>query len=175
MSGATIKNPPITATEARERLAYDPATGVLRWKHDRSNMRAGSVAGSPTSTGHRAVGWGGRKLFEHRLIWLIVHGEWPAEYIDHIDGNRSNKCLTNLRQVSNAENTRNRKGRGRSGYKGVHYHGKPNRRHPGKCWRVAITVSGREMLLGSYECKEEAAAVARAAFLERDGLYRDAA
>ena len=94
----------------REYLAYSPETGHLTWikkpsKKTNINTRAGSLV---TTTGYRSISFFGRTYLEHHLIWCWVHGEWSKEQLDHIDQDRSNNRISNLREVSKAENARNR-------------------------------------------------------------------
>lgn len=142
-----MKGTPLTAEIARALLAYDPETGVLTWRHraahwfltqgyaDAWNSRyAGVATGVKVPKGYMRMHLLGHKLFVHRVIWLIMTGEWPPGEIDHIDHNRSNNRWANLRAVSTAENQRNRS-RGRantSGAVGVSWHIKSGK------WRVQV-------------------------------------
>lgn len=56
--------------------------------------------------GYKSGGLNGRTIYAHRAIWALIHGEWPGE-IDHINGDRSDNRLINLRIVTRLENTRN--------------------------------------------------------------------
>lgn len=58
--------------------------------------------------GYKSGGIGGKKVFAHRAIWALVHGEW-ADELDHINGIRSDNRLVNLRSVTRLENNRNRR------------------------------------------------------------------
>lgn len=63
-----------------------------------------------------------RKFKVHQLIWMYVHGRWPDQMIDHIDGNRLNNKLSNLREVTAKQNRQNlNKVTSNSGYMGVHW------------------------------------------------------
>jgi hypothetical protein len=100
----------MNAAQAGDLWAYDPATGDLTWKVRPSNRHAvGSVAGKTDRLGYRVVRFRGRDYLGHRIAWLIVHGQWPAAFIDHINGNPSDNRLSNLREATNAENVRNSK------------------------------------------------------------------
>lgn len=83
----------------REVFAYDPDTGIVV----RNGKRAGGV-----SDRYRTVSIDGVRLKEHRLIWALVHGEWPEE-IDHINRDGYDNRLSNLRATNRSENCINRK------------------------------------------------------------------
>jgi hypothetical protein len=94
----------------REVLAYDPDTGALTWLVDRSsNARAGSPAGCYAgSNGYTQVCLGLRRFKAHRLAWYLHHGEDPgALQVDHINRNRSDNRICNLRLVDAKGNRAN--------------------------------------------------------------------
>lgn len=92
----------------------------------------------------------------HRIIWTMANGRWPEEDIDHIDGNRLNNAISNLRSVSRQENTKNlsRRPLNTSGVPGVIWNKRSRK------WRASIKVSGKFIYLGHFE-NLEAAALAR--------------
>ncbi|HEX5183606.1 MAG TPA: HNH endonuclease [Allosphingosinicella sp.] len=111
----------------RDALQYDPESGKLFWKErpishfggaKRSaeecakawnSLYAHREAMTALSTdGYRKGRLSGRELLAHRVIWKLVHGLDP-DHIDHIDGDRSNNKLANLRSVTPSENNRNRR------------------------------------------------------------------
>lgn len=135
----------------RQLLAYDSETGKLTWL-PRSNGRAGwntQFAGtlalnSLGDQGYRRGAIFDRVFLAHRVIWAMVHGEWPDQ-IDHINGDRSDNRLSNLRNVTGLENSRNQRVRSRiSGSIGVHWH---NQRQK---WQARIGVGGSDIYLGLY-------------------------
>jgi len=89
--------------------------------------------------------------FTHRIIWKLVHGYDPLD-IDHINGNRSDNRLSNLRNVTTQENNRNvgLSKRNSSSYTGVVFSQKLNQ------WRVFIAVDKRKISGGCYKSKVEA-------------------
>jgi hypothetical protein len=112
-----------------------------------------------------------QKVYAHRAAWAVMHGEWPDGEVDHINGNRKDNRLCNLRSVTRAENTRNRcmTAQNTSGYCGVSW-----REELGK-WRASIGVGGRSQHIGVYASLDDALAARQAAqakhgFSERHGL-----
>ena len=145
----------ITAEKLREFLEYDPNTGVFRWRFPRVGVRRdrNSIAGTVSKKdGYRIIQINGNLGKAHRLAWLYVHGRWPANQIDHINGIRDDNRITNLREATNAENARNAKRlrSNKSGYKGVYWH-KSNRR-----WIAQVNIDGRCSHLGSFGTAEAA-------------------
>lgn len=97
-----MKTDPITLEHLRKILHYDPASGRFTWLRATSwRVRVGAVAGSVNKRlGYVVIGIGGVTYYAHRLAWLYVHGEMPSDQIDHIDGDRANNALVNLRKAS---------------------------------------------------------------------------
>jgi len=144
---------------ARETLMadwyYDPETGVFTrrravGRHGRH--KAGTVARPRTSHGYTVIRIGGALHGAHRLAWFYVHGEWP-EVIDHINGDRSDNRIANLRNVTQSENMQNLKkapASSKSGLLGAHRFGRS------KKWTARIRIGGVSVRLGSYDTAEEA-------------------
>ena len=87
-----------------ERLLYDKATGGLRWKTSAGGVIQGSDAGNVSTWGYLRIPLNKTKYSAHRLIWLMEYGRWPSGQIDHIDGDKLNNVITNLRDVSPSAN-----------------------------------------------------------------------
>lgn len=99
----------LTQEMINEYLSYDDVTGHLTWiKKPSKKVHKGKRAGYDLKTGYRAITLFGGSYQEHHLIWFINYGYWPKE-IDHINHNKSDNSLDNLREVSHAENARNMK------------------------------------------------------------------
>jgi hypothetical protein len=93
----------------------------------------------------------------HRLIFMLVHGYLPKE-IDHINGDRSDNRIENLREVSRSENQYNKSAqRNRSGYRGVSWHEKT------KKWAVRVMKEGKSQSFGYFDDLEFAGFVAEEA------------
>lgn len=162
----------LTQTLLRERLHYDPETGVFtrRVADGKSRWKAGQVAGSASKhLGYVEIGVLGKSFWAHRLVWLHVHGCWPAAgmHIDHINGVKSDNRLANLRLVTEAVNRRNRvkpQKHGTSGYLGVYWH-KVNR-----TWIAQITYAGTVNYIGSFETAKAASDAYFAAKAQHHGV-----
>ncbi|RMH36813.1 MAG: HNH endonuclease [Gammaproteobacteria bacterium] len=90
-----------------ELLEYNPDTGVFLWRDTSRSKRPERVAGRIRDDGYREIRIDGEMYRAGRLAWFYVHGEWPKGVIDHIDGNRLNDKINNLRDVSMKKNIRN--------------------------------------------------------------------
>jgi len=86
----------------------------------------------------------GRKEYVHRVIFFEHYGYWP-EYIDHIDQNKLNNSIENLRDVSQTINLRNQ-----SKIKGYHFH-----KQSGK-WRAMYSLNNKTHHVGLFETEKQA-------------------
>ncbi len=142
----------------RQRLRYERETGQLIWRHDetmpkRWNSRwAGVPAGRISQCGYNQVSIYGTRYPSHRIIWAMEYGVWPIGEIDHIDGNRLNNRLSNLRDVTRTENARNMALRfdSTSGSTGVCWD--KNRRK----WIAQIRVNRLRINLGRFSDLDDA-------------------
>lgn len=129
--------------ELRAKYIYDPATGRFDWRDE-----AGFVAGN----GYRYLKVGAKKKLAHRMAWLYHFGAEPDGLVDHINGNRLDNRIENLRIATFSQNAANAKlhVHNTSGLKGASW--MPKR---GK-WQATITVQNKQLNLGYYKTKEEA-------------------
>ena len=154
----------IDADTVREIFDYNPETGALTWKKRGShwfskeahrnvwNGRfAGKVAGCFDVRGYWQVRLQTRIEKAHRLIWLMVYGEWPDGAIDHINGHKSDNRISNLRVANMTENLQNMRRPYRNnqvGLMGV-------TRSKGR-YRATIVVNEKQKHLGGFDDPQEA-------------------
>lgn len=156
----------ISIETLRNLLRFEPEAGLIFWRH-----RPVSMFTSPSYAARWNTRFAGRRtfntithngyqqgvilrkiLYAHRVMWAGVFGSWP-DTIDHINGDRADNRITNLRSVSQQENLRNQSLRAdnSSGVVGVNWHSQNGR------WRAAITVAGKSLHLGCFDSIEAAA------------------
>jgi hypothetical protein len=139
-------------------LSYDPETGLFRWKTNRTRARVGAVVhGLNKSTGYKKVRLFRKPYYQHRLAWFYVYGEWPKDQIDHINGDKLDNRICNLREVSNAvnsQNTRAPRATNKVGHLGVS-------KHHG-AYRARLALDGKQICVGGFKSPE----AAHAAYVE---------
>lgn len=143
------------ATRARELLVYDPDTGSFCWRVSRGRARAGQVAGTVNPIGYRQINFDGQYHYAHRLAWLIAHGQMPEGMIDHVNGERDDNRLANLRIASRVLNQQNRRGaqaNNKTGLLGVSFCKRTKR------YRAQISAGGHVRSLGYHDTPEAASA-----------------
>lgn len=151
-------------------LSYDPGTGILRWKkNDVAPNAAGKRAGSVFPSGYRLVAIRGVRYRASRLAWLLTHRVWPSRFIDHINLNRSDDRIINLREATATQNIVNTAKTGASGLRGVKFRSDKPRTKP---WQAYIGVGGgKTKSLGFYKTAEEAHEAYKRAAKERYGEF----
>jgi hypothetical protein len=135
---------------------FDYKDGSLYWKKNTTSRNTiGKLAGALDSKGYKQIRFDGKLTHEHRLIFFMFHGYCP-ECVDHIDGNKLNNRITNLREASSAENQYNTKIRtdNTSGVKGLNFHKDSN------MWYVRVQKDGVRYDGGLFKNKDEAMAKA---------------
>lgn len=135
-------------------LSYESATGLFRRRIGGTTIRAGEIAGYIDAKGYRSIAVDGHPYKAHRLVWFYVTGIMPIEYIDHINGDKSDNRFRNLRLATNSQNQANR-GLSRvntSGITGIRF------QEDRQKWVAMITIRGKQTNLGRFTTKEEAVA-----------------
>lgn len=147
--------------QLKELFEYNPETGWFTNRFSRGRAKEGARAGAETGHGYRRIVIDYIKHYEHHLAWLYINCEYPDE-IDHINGNRSDNRIVNLRSCSRTQNNFNaERATGESGLKGA-YLDKRNLQ-----WYSKIQLGGQVKFLGNHGSAEEA----HAAFMQAAELY----
>ena len=153
-------------------LQYFPSSGDLVWKHRHSGNYKTSSSGSESllrawnarSAGQDAttlsnntyltIQTRGKTFQAHRVAYALYHGHWPVGHIDHIDGDRFNNAIENLRDVTPAENNKNckRPKNNKTGVVGVSLH-----KQSGK-WIATAGNAGKCVYIGLFPKFEDAVA-----------------
>jgi hypothetical protein len=149
-------NSTLTTARLRELLHFEPDTGVFTWRdtplvHKWRGKQAGRL-----DNGYIRIRIDRQDYLGHRLAWFYVHGEWPDPYIDHINGEKSDNRMVNLREATHGLNMQNRRSGNigsRSGLLGVKWD------EPSQRWEANITVDGRVIYLGKSKEKNIASAM----------------
>ena len=146
----------LTQDELKRVMDYDPNTGVFTRRVRTSNkVRVGDVAGCKNSNGYWQMWFGGTLCYAHCLAWLYVYGEWQKQ-LDHINGNRNDNRIANLRVVTTSENHQNRRG-----VKGCFWNTERRR------WQARIHVNKTQIHLGFFTTESDA----RAAYLAAKKIH----
>ena len=130
---------------------FDYRNGELYWKERiNSSIDLSKPAGKIEKNGYRSIGIEGKLYKAHRLIWKYHYGRDPKEFIDHIDGNRVNNNIENLREATHQQNGFNRgpQKNNKLGIKGVIKYGNK--------YRATIIINGKNKHLGMFFTIEEA-------------------
>lgn len=148
-------NSQISHQRLKELLEYFPETGSFLWQERKKNMR--ERVGSVDNKGYLRISLDKVRYKAHRIAWFYIHGEWPEGMLDHIDGNKLNNKLNNLRDVQqnvNSYNTETAYSSSKTGFLGVTKVG--NRFYP------RLGISGKVHHFGGYGTPEEAHEVYKA-------------
>lgn len=174
-------NTDLTYSDVSRLLRADFETGKLFWlprtpdlfsgaawsdEHSCNNWNA-AHAGQEAFTALDGYGYLHGRIFDrpykaHRIIWLLHTGDWPAMHLDHINGNRADNSIANLRAVTRTENMMNTRIRSdnTSGVVGVCWDGSRGK------WLATICVARKYRHLGRFDDLDEAIAVRKAAEIE---------
>lgn len=88
-------------------LNYNKKTGIFIWKKPFGyKMKQGDTAGS-NSHGYIGIRISKKLYSAHRLAWIYVYGKSPKYDIDHINGNKKDNRISNLRDITHLENSYN--------------------------------------------------------------------
>lgn len=143
----------LTAERVRELLEYNPETGIFIRRIAKGRMAKGSVAGCKATNGYVCIKADGECYKAHRLAWLVTHGTWPTNLIDHINGDKADNRIDNLREATESTNKQNMLGArsdSKTGLLGVSFHKKR------KKFMAIINVDGKNIHIGCYPTAKDA-------------------
>lgn len=157
----------ISHCELVKLLAYNPSNGFFTWKQDRGRIRLGATAGALRKDGYLQITIDHKLYLAHRLAWFYITGEWPINQIDHVNRNKSDNRLCNLRLATNKQNGENLPLLcvNVSGYRGVSWDAPRNK------WKAQIKHHGKNIFIGRFDALIDAA---NAAKIARDRLFTHA-
>lgn len=156
-----------TQDHLKELFTYNPSTGHFTLNMTRGGIVAGSIAGGIDTCGYRQMRFCGKKRSCHRLAWLYTHGVWPDFEIDHINGDKLDNRIANLRPATRSGNMTNMGPRknSKTGVKGVSW----DKQH--LKYRAQIMAEGKKINLGRFSTIEDAAAAYASAASKYHGEF----
>lgn len=143
----------LTQEQIKRVLHYNKDSGVFTWLQPVAKRIAiGDVAGNHDRKGYVRIRFKGVLYHAHRLAWLYVYGEYPVVDIDHVDCNKSNNSIKNLRLATKSDNATNRplQINNTSGVKGVRWHKRD------RVWTASFVFRRKTVYVGSFSSKESA-------------------
>ena len=141
----------LNSTQVHETLRYDQETGNFIWLVSKGSKKAGEIAGTINDDGYIIIRVNGKRYMAHRIAWFLLKGKMPDGDIDHINGNRKDNRIENLRDVSRSVNLQNQRSpRNGNKYLGVTW----DKRN--KKWFSQITVGHKHINIGRFNTAEEA-------------------
>jgi hypothetical protein len=145
----------LTQNRLKELLFYDSGTGLfVRNTSPSNNVKIGDIAGSKQKNGYYMISVDGKKYYSHRLAWLYMFGKFPDKFIDHINQDKSDNRISNLRNVTKSLNSINTPVRSHSqiGYKNIQLDKRDN------MYSVVFVRNKKTNYLGRFSNIEEAIA-----------------
>ena len=149
----------LTQERLKELFHYDPETGVFTRLVGQCGAPTGVLKNKPTKQGYLRIQVDKKRYPLHQLAWLYIYGRFPFRLMDHINHDKVDNRITNLREVTSQENQKNRSKptTNKSGFIGV-----LKDKHKEK-WRAQIVSNGKSIYLGTFKNKEDAIAAREAA------------
>jgi hypothetical protein len=137
----------LTQARLKELLEYNPETGDFHRVVGRKGAGfSGTKAGSP-SHGYLTIMVDGKNYRCHRLAWLYVYGEFPNGHLDHINREKTDNRISNLRVASKKQNAENTgiQANNKSGHRGVFWNSQKSK------WHARIKHHGKTLHLGFFD------------------------
>ena len=133
-------------------LSYDADSGVFINLVSRGGLKSGEVAGAKSKTGYITLSINAKRVYAHRVAWLLFYGEEPDKHIDHINCIRDDNRIINLRLATDKQNLQNLKNShidNKTGFLGVS-------KISDSIYRSRIYVDNRTINIGCFKTAEEA-------------------
>lgn len=145
----------LSAQYLRKVLDYAPETGRFTWRISvpHSPRKAGDDAGTFDVEGYRRIVIQHKSYRAHRLAWLYLHDEWPLLQIDHVNGDKADNRIANLRLVTTSQNQQNLKAAHRDSASGVLGIVWVKKR---KKWEARVRLNGKSYYAGQFDDPQEA-------------------
>jgi hypothetical protein len=137
---------------AKRLYKYCENTGNFYWKITNTNVKPNQLAGS-NHNGYIRLRIGNKQIFAHRLAWAFVYAEFPKNQIDHIDGNKANNKIVNLRDVTREVNLQNQTKAHVQNELGLQ---NVRQRKDSKQYQVRINSGKKGFYVGQYENVKDA-------------------
>ena len=134
-------------------LSYDPDTGVFTRLTNNNRWKAGHTTGALDKAGYVIILYKGKRYKAHRLAWYYVYGSIPMYNIDHINEDKSDNRIDNLRldnKNNNAQNVSSPSKNSKSGVRGVHWCTRD------KKWIAQIHINGKQVCVARADNIQEA-------------------
>lgn len=139
-------------------ISYDPFTGLFTWKTHRCNkIKIGDAAGTKHRDGYCYIVINKKRFPSHRLAWFLHYGHEPVNFIDHINGKRTDNRIINLREATQKQNAENRllHKNNSTGFRNVHFNKRARK------FQVALEHNGDSVYCGIFDKVEDADKTAR--------------
>lgn len=146
----------MTRDELKQLVNYNPETGKFTRRFIRpapvSRISIGDEIGHKTGKGYLVASLDRKKYFLHRMAWLYVYGRHPEGEIDHINRNKSDNRISNLRECTRGQNLANQSIRtdNTSGTIGVYWS------KQAKKWQAYINFGNSRIHLGLHDKIDDA-------------------
>jgi hypothetical protein len=144
----------LTFAEIDQVLSYCPKSGIFKWKKHLGGRspKCGEFAGTGHNAGYIQIGYKQKIYLAHRLAWLLTHQDRPFKRLDHINGNKKDNRICNLRECTHSQNLLNRSKQinNKTGYKNIFLEGRS------KKYMVKINKNKKVYYVGKFAKLENA-------------------
>ncbi len=140
--------------EKEAALKYKQLTYLLSYFSDgnfRWNGKYDKIAGAINTDGYRIITINRRRYAAHRLAWFYRFRAWPENQLDHINGNKLDNRIDNLREATSFQNQGNKRK-----YRGKYLKGVSRIKNRAKSFRSQIRYNNKLHILGHFYTEQEA-------------------